>query len=136
MAYAGHFRVADGRHYAGCADWRVLLLSDYSSGGVADGDPDGQGIISFPIGVVHGASACLGSGLLAMLSNSAANACRASRSARRIVQIDRRLVCPAVCPSTGESLMDELSLPGVRLVIISTFSITLVRCTAMVPLPS
>lgn len=49
-------RVADGRHYAGCADWRDVRYYQLfqPGGGVADGDPDGGGDYIVPGGVVPG----------------------------------------------------------------------------------
>ncbi len=49
------------------------IISYSSGGGVADGDPDGGGDYIVPVALCW-SSANLGSGLLAMLNNSAANA--------------------------------------------------------------
>ena len=75
----------------------------------------------------------LGSGLLAMLNNSAANA-----AARRVALgsllfklVGSLIILPFVHPLAN--LMDELPLPKSELVIYFHVFYNLVRCVAMVP---
>ncbi|ECE7234966.1 Na/Pi cotransporter family protein [Salmonella enterica] len=91
------------------------------------------GIISFPVALCLVIGANLGSGLLAMLNNSAANA-----AARRVALgsllfklIGSLVILPFVHPLAN--LMDELSLPKSELVIYFHVFYNLVRCLAMVP---
>ncbi len=75
------FAPADWRHFAGCADWcdvrHYQLLQPCR--GTADRDSDRRRHYLFPVALCLVIGANLGSGLLAMLNNSAANA-----AARRV----------------------------------------------------
>lgn len=91
------------------------------------------GIISFPVALCLVIGANLGSGLLAMLNNSAANA-----AARRVALgsllfklVGSLIILPFVHPLAN--LMDELPLPKSELVIYFHVFYNLVRCVAMVP---
>ncbi|EDW0111482.1 Na/Pi cotransporter family protein [Salmonella enterica] len=91
------------------------------------------GVISFPVALCLVIGANLGSGLLAMLNNSAANA-----AARRVALgsllfklIGSLVILPFVHPLAN--LMDELPLPKSELVIYFHVFYNLVRCLAMVP---
>lgn len=92
------------------------------------------GAISFPVALCLVIGANTGSGLLAMLNNSAANA-----AARRVALgsllfklVGSLIILPFVHPLAN--LMDNLSLPKAELVIYFHVFYNLVRCTAMVPL--
>ncbi|MFO4007865.1 Na/Pi cotransporter family protein, partial [Enterobacter hormaechei] len=91
------------------------------------------GVISFPVALCLVIGANLGSGLLAMLNNSAANA-----AARRVALgsllfklVGSLIILPFVHPLAN--LMDNLSLPKAELVIYFHVFYNLVRCLAMVP---
>ena len=91
------------------------------------------GAISFPVALCLVIGANLGSGLLAMLNNSAANA-----AARRVALgsllfklVGSLIILPFVHPLAN--LMDNLSLPKAELVIYFHVFYNLVRCLAMVP---
>ena len=91
------------------------------------------GIISFPVALCLVIGANLGSGLLAMLNNSAANA-----AARRVALgsllfklVGSLIILPFVHPLAN--LMDELPLPKSELVIYFHVFYNLVRCVVMVP---
>ncbi len=91
------------------------------------------GAISFPVALCPVIGANLGSGLLAMLNNSAANA-----AARRVALgsllfklVGSLIILPFVHPLAN--LMDNLSLPKAELVIYFHVFYNLVRCLAMVP---
>lgn len=91
------------------------------------------GIISFPVALCLVIGANLGSGLLAMLNNSAANA-----AARRVALgsllfklVGSLIILPFVHPLAN--LMDELPLPKSELVIYFHVFYNLVRCLAMIP---
>lgn len=91
------------------------------------------GAISFPVALCTVIGANLGSGLLAMLNNSAANA-----AARRVALgsllfklVGSLIILPFVHPLAN--LMDNLSLPKAELVIYFHVFYNLVRCLAMVP---
>ena len=91
------------------------------------------GVISFPVARCLVSGATLGSGRLAMLSNSAANA-----AARRVALgsllfklVGSLIILPFVHPLAN--LMDNLSLPKAELVIYFHVFYNLVRCLAMVP---
>jgi phosphate:Na+ symporter len=93
------------------------------------------GAISFPVALCLVIGANLGSGLLAMLNNSAANA-----AARRVALgsllfklVGSLIILPFVHPLAN--LMDNLPLPKAELVIYFHVFYNLVRCLAMVPLP-
>ncbi len=115
----GHLRLVNRRYYAGCADRRSIrhrqLLQPGS--GPADGDLNRRRVISFPVALCSVIGANLGSGLLAMLNNSAANA-----AARRVALgsllfklVGSLIILPFVHPLAN--LMDNLSLPKAELVI-------------------
>jgi phosphate:Na+ symporter len=91
------------------------------------------GAISFPVALCLVIGANLGSGLLAMLNNSAANA-----AARRVALgsllfklVGSLIILPFVYPLAN--LMDNLPLPKAELVIYFHVFYNLVRCLAMVP---
>ncbi|QJQ16293.1 Na/Pi cotransporter family protein [Enterobacter hormaechei] len=91
------------------------------------------GVISFPVALCPVIGANLGSGLLAMLNNSAANA-----AARRVALgsllfklVGSLIILPFVHPLAN--LMDNLSLPKAELVIYFHVFYNPVRCLAMVP---
>jgi len=91
------------------------------------------GIISFPVALCLVIGANLGSGLLAVLNNSAANA-----AARRVALgsllfklVGSLVILPFVYPLAN--LMDNLPLPKSELVIYFHVFYNLVRCVAMVP---
>ncbi|WP_253381069.1 Na/Pi cotransporter family protein [unidentified bacterial endosymbiont] len=91
------------------------------------------GAISFPVALCLVIGANLGSGLLAMLNNSAANA-----AARRVALgsllfklVGSLIILPFVHPLAN--LMDNLPLPKAELVIYFHVFYNLVRCLAMVP---
>jgi len=91
------------------------------------------GIISFPVALCLVIGANLGSGLLAVLNNSAANA-----AARRVALgsllfklVGSLVILPFVYPLAN--LMDNLPLPKSELVIYFHVFYNLVRCLAMVP---
>jgi len=91
------------------------------------------GAISFPVALCLVIGANLGSGLLAMLNNSAANA-----AARRVALgsllfklVGSLIILPFVHPLAN--LMDNLPLPKAELVIYFHVFYNLTRCLAMVP---
>lgn len=91
------------------------------------------GAISFPVALCLVIGANLGSGLLAMLNNSAANA-----AARRVALgsllfklVGSLIILPFIHPLAN--LMDNLPLPKAELVIYFHVFYNLVRCLAMVP---
>ncbi|MBA7856271.1 Na/Pi cotransporter family protein [Enterobacter sp. RHBSTW-00901] len=91
------------------------------------------GVISFPVALCLVIGANLGSGLLAMLNNSAANA-----AARRVALgsllfklVGSLIILPFV--HTLANLMDNLPLPKAELVIYFHVFYNLTRCLAMVP---
>ncbi|MFH5070175.1 Na/Pi cotransporter family protein [Enterobacter cloacae complex sp. 2024EL-00215] len=91
------------------------------------------GAISFPVALCLVIGANLGSGLLAMLNNSTANA-----AARRVALgsllfklVGSLIILPFVHPLAN--LMDNLPLPKAELVIYFHVFYNLTRCLAMVP---
>jgi len=91
------------------------------------------GIISFPVALCLVIGANLGSGLLAVLNNSAANA-----AARRVALgsllfklVGSLAILPFIYPLAN--LMDNLPLPKSELVIYFHVFYNLVRCLVMVP---
>lgn len=91
------------------------------------------GVIAFDVALCLVIGANLGSGLLAMINNSAANA-----AARRVALgsllfklIGSLLVLPFVDPLAG--LLHRLPLPAAELVIYFHVFYNLIRCLAMVP---
>lgn len=93
-----------------------------------------EGIISFPVALCLVIGANLGSGLLAMLNNSAANA-----AARRVALgslLFKLAGCLAVLPFIHllAQVMSRLPLPDSGLVIYFHVCYNLVRCVAMAPL--
>ncbi|MBV7406485.1 Na/Pi cotransporter family protein [Enterobacter sp. ENT03] len=91
------------------------------------------GVIAFPVALCLVIGANLGSGLLAMLNNSAANA-----AARRVAMgsllfklVGSLAILPFVYPLAGA--MDRLPLPESELVIYFHVFYNLIRCLIMVP---
>ncbi len=112
----------------------VFAIVSYSSlAAVLTATLTAAGVISFPVALCLVIGANLGSGLLAMLNNSAANA-----AARRVALgsllfklVGSLIILPFVHPLAN--LMDNLSLPKAELVIYFHVFYNLVRCLAMVP---
>jgi phosphate:Na+ symporter len=88
------------------------------------------GAISFPVALCLVIGANLGSGLLAMLNNSAANAAGALGSLL-FKLVGSLIILPFVHPLAN--LMDNLPLPKAELVIYFHVFYNLTRCLAMVP---
>jgi len=91
------------------------------------------GIISFPVALCLVIGANLGSGLLAVLNNSASSA-----AARRVAMgsllfklVGSLLILPFVHPLAG--VLDRLPLPDAELVIYFHVFYNLIRCLVMVP---
>jgi phosphate:Na+ symporter len=103
--------------------WRLLLTATLTT----------AGIISFPVALCLVIGANLGSGLLAMLNNSAANA-----AARRVALgsllfklVGSLVILPFV--HLLADVMGKLPLPKAELVIYFHVFYNLIRCLAMVP---
>lgn len=112
----------------------VFAIISYSSGGGAvNGDADRGGSDLFPVALCLVIGASTGSGLLAMLNNSAANA-----AARRVALgsllfklVGSLIILPFVHPLAAA--MHKLPLAESELVIYFHVFYNLLRCIAMVP---
>jgi phosphate:Na+ symporter len=115
-------------------DWRRIrdhqLLQP--GGGAVNGDADRGGAISFPVALCLVIGANLGSGLLAMLNNSAANAARRVALGSLLFKlVGSLIILPFVHPLAAA--MHKLPLAESELVIYFHVFYNLLRCIAMVP---